>query len=191
MVLPASDWSASVAAHGVGATCPSTTRALATVLPFMCQGHRSGGQRPIERFLLTHFVGGVAPCPGGITISVRISLGSSAISRAVSFCGVTKNFSTATSRLPDGRNQLHLRAQRDQRRPQARRADEIRRSAAENRVIAILAIGDQALAVLHGEQAEALRKYQQRGRWQRSPPTVPMLRICGLVTPRAGFGSDG
>ena len=35
MVLPASAWPASAATHGVGATCPSTTRARATVLPFI------------------------------------------------------------------------------------------------------------------------------------------------------------
>ena len=54
------------------------------------------------------------------------------------------------------RHQFDLGAKRDQRRSQARGADEIRRTAAENRVIAIVAIRNQALAVLHRQQAESL-----------------------------------
>ena len=72
-------------------------------------------------------------------ISVRISFGCRAISRAFRLAGATKNFATSTSRLPVGRHQLHLGAKRHQRRSQARCADETRRSAAEDRVILVLA----------------------------------------------------
>src|SRR5437660_1303516 len=35
MVLPVIDWAASAESHGIGATCPNTTRAPWTVFPFM------------------------------------------------------------------------------------------------------------------------------------------------------------
>src|ERR1700740_983491 len=35
------------------------------------------------------------------------------------------------------------------------------------------------------------RKYQQRLRWQRLPPTVPMLRICGPPIMAAAVGGAG
>ena len=37
----------------------------------------------------------------------------------------------------------------------------------------------------------SLRKYQQRGRCIRLPPTVPMLRICGVPTSSAAVASAG
>ena len=37
----------------------------------------------------------------------------------------------------------------------------------------------------------SLRKYQQRGRCTMLPPTVPMLRICGVPTPSAAVTSAG
>ena len=37
----------------------------------------------------------------------------------------------------------------------------------------------------------SLRKYQQRGRCMMLPPTVPMLRICGVPTPSAAVTSAG
>ena len=37
----------------------------------------------------------------------------------------------------------------------------------------------------------SLREYQQRGRCMMLPPTVPMLRICGVPTPSAAVVSAG
>ena len=37
----------------------------------------------------------------------------------------------------------------------------------------------------------SLRKYQQRGRCMMLPPTVAMLRICGVPTPSAAVVSAG
>ena len=41
----------------------------------------------------------------------------------------------------------------------------------------------------HWNSAE--RKYQQRGRWQRLPPSVAALRICGVAAPRQASASAG
>src|SRR6266705_6533051 len=41
------------------------------------------------------------------------------------------------------------------------------------------------------QTASSKRKYQQRGRWQRLPPTVPRLRICGVPTECAASARPG
>src|ERR1044072_2143555 len=53
------------------------------------------------------------------------------------------------------------------------------------------------LAAYHSEPpffkqlTSSSRKYQQRGRWQRFPPTVPRFRICGVAIECAASTSPG
>ena len=54
--LPTSAAAASSETHGTGATCPSTTRALFTVLPSISSATAGHGQRPVEGRALPHFV---------------------------------------------------------------------------------------------------------------------------------------
>src|SRR6267378_3138610 len=41
------------------------------------------------------------------------------------------------------------------------------------------------------QTASSKRKYQQRGRWQRLPPTVPRFLICGVAMECAASASPG
>ena len=71
--------------------------------------------------------------------------------------------------------------------------DEIGRAVvAQDGVITVVALRHQRLtAGILASSPKPLRKYQQRGRWQRLPPTVPMLRICGLVASSAALTEPG
>src|SRR5579871_6869290 len=131
-------------------------RRLADVRSLHPDRDRSGHQRPIQRFFLPDFVRRVLHAMRGWHVDFRQDFVGQQRRFARHFILRTdEEFLRRDHALSGSRNQLHLRAERDRSRTQARRTDEIRRSAAEDRVIAIVAVRNQALAVLHGEQSEA------------------------------------
>ena len=70
--------------------------------------------------------------------------------------------------------------------------DDVARAVAEDREVLVLALDGEAARPPFLQAIELfVPEYQQRGRCIRLPPTVPMLRICGVPTPSAAVVSAG
>jgi len=119
----------------------------------------------------------------------RISFGRKSCSRSPSFFGITKNFSSGSSRFP-WPVQPNRGAVGNQNGTKSK-DNKLRRSLiAENRVISVFPRYHQLFqSRSFGKRPNPLRKYQQRGRWQRFPPRVPCSESAGWqlrVRPRQG-----
>src|SRR5271166_6685626 len=101
-LLPTSACSEPSEIHGMGATWPSTTRAVLTVLPSIWRATLACASGQSNAALWrTSQVPALRPCGGGgTTISITISPGLRSCSSSVSELGMTKNFSSGNSRTP-------------------------------------------------------------------------------------------
>src|SRR6266568_3003626 len=102
--LPVSSFAASLACHGIGATCPSTIRPAVTFPAsiFTATAAAASGQSSAV-FCRTSYVALRKPRElAGITICASTSFGCNTFSRSPSDFGITKKSSTLTSRCPFG-----------------------------------------------------------------------------------------
>ena len=119
------------------------------------QRDRRRGQRPVQSHLLPHLV---SRSPHGCRRYDNLRQNLVRLQRDLARVIVLRHQEELRHRnfaRPFRRDQLYLRAQRHQRRAEARRPHEISRSLAENRVVFVLAFRDQRFTVLHPQQSEA------------------------------------
>ena len=168
-------------------------RALWTVLAVHRQGDSGGGIRPVKSFFLADFVMRRAN-----TRSRRHNyVGNEFVGPQIVFTlllglGDDKEFLHRNFPRAAWADDPDLRVVGNQYRSNGGWTHEKSRTVvAENRVVAIVALEDQRFAVFLRQQTVAARKYQQRGRWQRFPPMVATLRICGLAASPAAAASIG